>query len=173
MLLFCFLLCSFSQPAAQVQAVFFGPMQPVPLSDFSALLLSLLPYHRKNVWFNIRYHRKSVYFSCSYHRKSVSLQQKYLNFSKLWKDRYTKGYVDQEWMENIPIIAIGTYFEKWYVKDYAAFLSERNKLKIVLSVSTDWKAVRKNCRTYSKRIAARLIVYTRKYHTSYYILYII
>lgn len=23
-----------------------------------------------------------------------------------------KGYVDQEWMENIPIIAIGTYFEK-------------------------------------------------------------
>lgn len=28
----------FSQPAAQVQAVFFGPMQPVPLSDFSALL---------------------------------------------------------------------------------------------------------------------------------------
>ena len=44
-------------------------------------------------------------------------------------------------MENIPIIAIGTYFEKWYVKDYAAFLSERNKLKIVLSVSTDWKAV--------------------------------
>ena len=57
-----------------------------------------------------------------------------------------KGYADQEWMENIPIIAIGTYFEKCYVK---------------------------NCRTYSKRIAARLIVYTRKYHTSYYILYII
>ena len=23
-----------------------------------------------------------------------------------------KGYVDQEWMENIPLIAIGTYFEK-------------------------------------------------------------
>ena len=28
LLLICFHLCSFSQPAAQVQAVFFGPMQP-------------------------------------------------------------------------------------------------------------------------------------------------
>lgn len=44
LLLLCFLLCFLSQPAAQVQAVFFGPMQPVPLSDFSALLLSSKPW---------------------------------------------------------------------------------------------------------------------------------